>query len=156
MTAACAVVGIGTADRGDDGVGLVVADRVRALAPADVVVLPVGAPLDLLDVFDGFPAVVVVDAVRSGAAPGAVSTTVVGEDPLPVGPASAGTHGLGVAEAVELARALGRLPARLALVGVEAAGVGTGTGLSDPVAGALDEAVAQVLRLATALPEGST
>jgi len=151
-----AVVGIGTADRGDDGVGLLVAEGVRELAPPELAVVAVGNPLDLLDVFDGYPAVVVVDAVRTGAAPGAVSMTVVGEDPLPTGSTATGTHGMGVAEAVELARALDRLPPRLVLVGVEVAGVETGAELSGPVAAAVDAAVGVVLAVATGLPEGSS
>lgn len=154
MTAEWAVVGIGTADRGDDGVGLLVAERVRELAPPAVSVVTVGSPLDLLDVFDDHPAVVVVDAVRTGAAPGAVSTALVGKDPLPTGSGAAGTHGMGLAEAVELARALDRLPARLVLVGVEVAGVETGAGLSPPVAAAVDAAVGVVLAVAAGLPEG--
>lgn len=156
MTGRCAVVGIGTADRGDDGVGLLVAERARELAPHGVAVVTVGTPLDLLDLFDRYPAVVVVDAVRTGAVPGAVSMMIVGEDPLPTGAAAAGTHGMGVAEAIELARALDRLPARLVLVGVEAAEVRPGAGLSEPVAAAVEAAVSVVLELATALPGGRT
>jgi hypothetical protein len=73
---------------------------------------------------------------------------------LPVGAARlvrrtgpAGTHALGVADAVELARALDLLPARLALVGVEAGSSGVGEGLSGPVQARLGDVVRTVTEL---------
>jgi hydrogenase maturation protease len=146
----CAVVGIGTGDRGDDAIGLLVADRVRELGATGVTVVPVGTPLELLDVFDSYDSVVVVDAVRSGGGAGAVSVRVVDESALPARSPAAGTHGLGVAEAVELARALDRLPARLVVVGVELADVTTGADLTEAVARAVDQAAFEVLRAAGA------
>jgi hydrogenase maturation protease len=102
--------------------------------------VPVAVPLDLLEVFDGYDTVVVVDATRSGTAPGTVTVT---EGPL-ASQGSASTHGLGLAEAVELARALDRLPWRLVVVGVEVGSTEPGTPLSPAVAGAVEAAVAQV------------
>jgi hydrogenase maturation protease len=142
------VVGIGTGDRGDDAIGVLVADRVREVRASGVTVVPVATPLALLDVFERYDNVIVVDAMRSGAVAGAVSVRVVDEAPLPARPPRAGTHGLGVPEAVELARALDRLPARLVVVGVELANVTAGADLTEAVARAVDQAVAEVLRAA--------
>ena len=50
---------------------------------------------------------------------------------------SVATHGLGVVEAVRLAAALDRLPRALVVLGVEAADVGVGPGLSPQVAAAI-------------------
>lgn len=146
----CAVVGVGTEDRGDDAIGALVADRVRELGAAGVTVVPVATPLELLEIFDRYDSVVVVDAVRSGAEPGAVTVSVLDEGPWPARRPAAGTHGLGVPEAVELARALDRLPARLVLVGVELADVTTGADLTEAVAGAVERATSEVLRAAGA------
>ena len=67
-----------------------------------------------------------------------------------------GTHAFGLAEAVELARALRRLPQRLVLVGVEAVGFDYGAPLSPEVAaavhGAVDTVAGIVGRDATAHP----
>ena len=63
------------------------------------------------------------------------------------GPAASrpiGSHGIGVLEAVELARALGGLAARLTVVGVEAGTLETGATLSAQVAEHLDEATRAV------------
>lgn len=142
------VVGIGAADRGDDAVGELVADRVRELRPEGMTVLPVASPLELLEVFDAYGSVVIVDAVRAGGRPGAVTVSAIGEAPLPALPSAASTHGWGLAEVVELARAVDRLPARLVVVGVEVAEVATGADLSEPVARAVGPAADAVLRVA--------
>jgi hydrogenase maturation protease len=49
---------------------------------------------------------------------------------------------VGLADAIELARALGRLPPRVTVYGIEGERFDTGAPLSDSVAGAIDEVVA--------------
>jgi hydrogenase maturation protease len=60
-----------------------------------------------------------------------------------------GSHGLGVADAVELGRSLGRLPRRLTIVGVEGMSFTLGSGISGPVLEHLDEAVRAVVSALT-------
>ena len=149
------VVGIGNTSRGDDGIGPLVAERVAGLRLPDVDVVVHDEPLALLEHLAGHDDVVVVDAARSGggADPGTVHVVRVGSVPLRGNGAALGSHGLGVVEAVELARALGRLPRRLTLVGVEAMDLDLGAALSPPVRGRLDDAVrAVVAALATGRP----
>ena len=149
------IVGIGQPAAGDDGVGLVVA---RALAArgaevresADASVL-LDLLLDRLDAAPGAPTrpVVVVDAVVGGGAPGTVLR--LSPDALAAGPAPLSSHGLGVAEAIELARTLhgDAAAARLAIVGVAIdRPTGTGEGLSPAVAAAVEPAAALVAALA--------
>jgi hydrogenase maturation protease len=110
------VVGVGNDWRGDDAAGLVVARRLRAAGiPA---VEAGGDPAVLLDAWAGASHAIVVDAVRSGAAPGTVHRLDAGR--LPDGLRAGSTHALGLAEAIALARTLGRLPARLEIYGIEA------------------------------------
>lgn len=140
------VIGFGNALRGDDGVGLAVAERVRGLAPAGARVLACEhVPPDLFDWWDAGAEVVLVDAARSGAAPGTVHRFDACAAPLPGELLRVSTHTGGVAEAVELARALGSLPRRLVVYGVEGAAFDPGAGLSPPVAGAVDEVVGRVV-----------
>lgn len=128
------VVGVGNLDRGDDGVGRVVARRLRALAPRGLVVREAdGAATELLDAFEGWGRVVVVDACASGAAPGTWTCFDAVAAPLPASLARASTHGWGVAEAVELARALGRLPRSLVVVAIEGRTFEPGAALSPAV-----------------------
>lgn len=101
-----------------------------------------GDPARVVEAWDGAATVVVVDAVRSGSRPGSIHRRVVGRDPLPAPGRVASSHGLGVADAVALGRALDRLPARLVVIGVEAGDLGDGPGLSAAVAAAVPAAAA--------------
>lgn len=106
-------------------------------------------PTVVIDLMRGRSLVVVVDAVRSGAAPGTVVVRSVGAgNPVrPIGSGGTSTHGLGLSEALALARALDALPDRLVVVGVEASGFDPGVPMSPAVVAALPAAVAAVLDL---------
>ena len=166
------VVGLGSPDRGDDAAGAEVAGAVgRAVAERGLLGIHVvehedpTALVDLLDPRDAagaWDAVIVVDAVRSGAVPGSLTVLDVGSDGQDLGalgarldPGPAGTHGFGLAGAIELARALDRLPTRVVVVGIEAVGFEHGALLSPAVRAAIPGAAAAVLGLveeATAPP----
>jgi hydrogenase maturation protease len=145
------VVGLGRPDSGDDGIGPVVTRAVERLGLPGVRVVEHEDPTLLIDLWAEHDPVVVVDAVNSGGVPGTVHRLRVGageETLLPSGwqaTGRGGTHAFGLGTAVELARALGRLPEHLLVVGVEAAGVEHGTGLSEPVRRAVDDALSAVL-----------
>ncbi len=132
------VIGLGNEWRGDDGVGIEVARRLRGTALD-------GEPIGLVQALNGDPDVVLVDAVSSGAPPGTVHVFEVGSEPLPAklfGASS--THALGLAEAVELARALGQLPARVRVYGIEGAAFAFGKGLTREVEAAAERVVEEV------------
>jgi hydrogenase maturation protease len=151
------VVGLGSPDRGDDAAGPLVAAAIartaadRALVGVHVVEREDPTALvDLLDPAtpaDAWAAAVIIDAVRSGAAPGTVTILDVGpgaHDLRSLGarldPGPAGTHGFGLAGAIELARALDRLPPQVVVVGIEAVGFEHGAPLSAPVRAAIPAA----------------
>ena len=140
------VIGIGNPDRGDDAAGLAVAGRVRAAAPAGVTVIELdGDQLALLDAWDGAADVYVVDAACSGGEPGSVyrfdaSAPLGGEF------SRRGTHLLSLADVIELARALHRLPARLTGFGIEGAAYELGTPLSPQAEIAARTVAEQILR----------
>ena len=73
---------------------------------------------------------------------GAIHRFDAGTGPLPARVFRSSTHAFGVGDAVELARALGRLPAKVVVYGVEGAGFDAGAALSEPARGAV-EAVAE-------------
>jgi hydrogenase maturation protease len=120
------VIGVGNAWRRDDGAGPAVARAAGGVCTDD--------PARLLDLWDGEPHVVVVDACVSGAPPGTIHR---GDAGVRTHPAS--THGFGVAETIELARAIGRAPARLEVYAIEGADFGHGEGLSPRVREAVGE-----------------
>ena len=93
-----------TAWRGDDAAGLEVARRAGGVEHE-------GDATRLLDAWAGADDVVVVDAAASGAPPGTLRWFDASAAPLPAAQLRSSTHAFGVADAIELARALGA-PAR--------------------------------------------
>jgi hydrogenase maturation protease len=140
VTAEVLIIAVGNEYRGDDAVGLALA---RALQneppPGATIVEQSGDGTALLDAWRGARAVIVLDAVAAGEPPGTVLRLDAHSEPIPVRLFSHSTHAFGVAEAVELARALGELPDQLIIYGVQGADFAPGTVLSAPVAGAIDE-----------------
>jgi hydrogenase maturation protease len=147
------VIGVGNPYRGDDGAGPEVARRVRARAPVWVdIVEHDGEPAGLLDLWEGANLAVVIDAVRSSRrSPGRLHRVEVDarSGVLPATPA-ASSHGTGPGDAVELARALDRLPERLVLYGIEGTSFSPGLGWSPEVeasiAAVTDRVVEEVSR----------
>ena len=147
------IVGCGNPDAGDDAAGLVAVDRVRSLVPPDVDVVTAPTALHVLDLLEGADNVLLVDAMRTtggGRDPGEVVRAASGPDGLPTAlRSSLSSHGLGLAEAVGLAAALGPVP-NLVFLGVEVGDVRAGHGLSPAVEAALPALVEAILREAAA------
>jgi hydrogenase maturation protease len=136
------VIGVGNPYRGDDAVGLAVAEGLRARALAGVEIVECEQePTRLLDAWGDAEVALVVDAAASGAAPGTVHRFDATDAPLPTQVFRSSTHAFGVGDAVELARTLDRLPRRIVVYGVEGARFTAGEPLSDPVAGAVNAVV---------------
>lgn len=132
------VIGVGNTARGDDAAGVVAAQRAGAHG------LVATAPFQLIDLWEGADDVVVVDAARSGAPPGTIHRFEAGSQVLPTGVLGGSTHAIGVAEVVEMARALDRLPERLTVYGIEVGEMSHGSDLSPDVDAAVDTVVAEV------------
>jgi hydrogenase maturation protease len=108
----------GNPDRGDDAAGLLVARRLGELGVSARE--HSGEALALIDAWRGADEVIIVDAVVTGKRRGTVSVFDVLTAPLAVRARSGGSHALGLAEAIALARAMKCLPRRLTLYGIEA------------------------------------
>jgi len=136
------VIGVGNRFRGDDAAGLVVAERLKrfCLPNVDVKLLPSGG-LGLIDAWQEADSVIIVDAVRgTGVAGGIVRVSQKELGRLPV-LGTVSSHGFGVGEAMRMAQALGVLPDRLMIYGIEAKNFGPGSALSPEVAEAVEHLV---------------
>jgi len=150
MSPRIVVVCMGNRFRGDDGVGPAVGERVRAQAPKGVsVTVFEEEPTRLIDALGDADVALVVDAVSTGAPAGTLHRFDASDTPVPSRELRSSTHGLGIGEALELARALGRLPARTVVFGVEGSDFLARDGLSPAVADAVDRASAAVLEEVT-------
>ncbi|GAB6052116.1 hydrogenase maturation protease [Magnetospira thiophila] len=135
-------IGIGNIMRRDDGVG---AEAVRLLAQRGFDTLEhAGDGMTLINLWQGRVWVVLIDAMRSGAAPGTCLCFEAQDREMPRDHFPHTSHVLGVAEAVEMARILGLLPERLTVYGIEATDFAQGEGLSPPVARAVRVLVDQL------------
>lgn len=139
------VLGVGNMDRGDDGVGRLVVRALPAETQAPCSVQETnGDAAAMLAAFSGYNAVVIVDAVQTGAEPGEIFVWDVSQRALPVGIQCASTHALGVASAIELARALGTLPAKTYVIGIESTQFTPGCRVSPQVFAAVESAVDRI------------
>ncbi|MET7690363.1 hydrogenase maturation protease [Streptomyces sp. NPDC005483] len=145
-----AVIGVGNEFRRDDSVGWAVLALLREratprpLPPGTVLVTCDGDPGRLIGVWEGAGLAVVVDAAHAHpATPGRVHRLELDSGHL-AQPPTTSSHGLGLGEAVELARVLGSLPDRLVVYAVEGADSALGTGLSPAVTAAVEPLVRAV------------
>ncbi len=144
------VAGLGSEYRRDDGAGPLVAARAVAEAGSGSDIGPVTDPLDLLGTWDEADLAIVVDAVRSGMVPGTLRVlelTAPGSGELANLAGTTSTHGIGLAGVLRLARAVGRAPTRVVVVGIEGEDFDRGLGLSPAVDAAVPAAVRCVVEL---------
>jgi len=104
-----------------------------------------GEATSLMDAWAGFDDVTLVDACCGTGAPGSVHRINADEAARVATLRHASSHALGVAAAIGLARALGTLPAHLAIYAIEARHSGEGEGLSPEVDRAVREVVGLVM-----------
>jgi hydrogenase maturation protease len=145
------IIGIGNPHRGDDSVGLAVSNALRDRVAKDVEIVDRdGEATRLIDTWKDTDAVILVDAVSSGSPPGTIHEIDARETRVPPDLFKCSTHSFGVAEAIELSRALGTLPGIFRIYGIEGTAFDTGTGLSPEAEAAVEETVSRVLaRLAS-------
>lgn len=147
------VIGLGSPS-GDDRIGWLAVRRLRRAAgpqpPHGLDFIVLDRPgTRLLEAMRGADAVVLADAVRSGAAPGTLHRLDAAA--LMRSRQALSSHDLGVAAAVALAEALGELPAALVLIGIEIGDGGTsrrlGTAVARQLPAMVDALRAELVRL---------
>ena len=137
------VIGCGNLLAGDDGAGAEVVRRLEAQGEGggEFRVMP-QAGVELLEIFDNADAILFVDAVVSGAPPGTLHLAPLPWPGLEARAASSlSSHGWGLGETLEVARAIGRHVPRLMLLGVEVETVS----LDIPRSAAVERAIATVV-----------
>ncbi|PTR45290.1 hydrogenase maturation protease [Rhodococcus sp. OK270] len=126
------LIALGDEFRRDDGVGPAVARALRSGGLPAQVLISQGDPVELIESWSGAAVAVVLDAVRMEfPQPGRVHVL----DPADLDTTAAtGTHGFDLGAAIALGHAIGRMPDRLVIIGVEVADMAHGPGLSPDVA----------------------
>jgi hydrogenase maturation protease len=138
---------MGNPDRGDDAAGRLVAQGLRTTLPPTITVLEQsGDAADLVHILADYDTVIVADAVQTRVAePGHLHRIDARAGPLPATFREVSTHGFGVAEAIELARALGQLPRTVVIYGIEADDFTPGREPSAAVAAGVERAIRAIV-----------
>ncbi len=141
------VIGIGSQFRGDDAVGLEVVRRLQQDLPPDVEAVQTEADgATLMQIWAGYDSVILVDCVVSGQTVGTRIRLDAVTQQLPTRFFRSSSHLFGLAEAVEMSRALKQLPKRMIVYGVEGARFDLGDQFSPEVKTTLEELVAEIRR----------
>jgi hydrogenase maturation protease len=146
-----AIVGVGNAMMGDDGVGVRALETIRQMGvPEHVLLVEVGtSSLDSLDMIVNTGKLIVVDAVRGGSSPGTIYRLRPQE--LVSGRyRQLSLHQISLLDSLELALIKGRIAPDVIIIGVEPKTVAPGSELSpelearlsDIALAAIEEAVA--------------
>lgn len=144
------VIGVGNVLLGDDAVGVRVVEGLRRIQAQDPLALPEGTRLvdggslllDLLHEVRDSRGLVLVDAVHLGCLEGSV--TVLHDDGIVPAGGARGQAPNSVDELLAVARLMGWLPDRIALVGIEVTQTGFGAELSPVIAAVVPRAVEAV------------
>ncbi|MFP5489117.1 MAG: hydrogenase maturation protease [Acidimicrobiia bacterium] len=142
------VIGVGNRDRGDDAVGPLVCDLLADAGHPGVETLVFdGSVVDLPIHWEPQDRVVIVDAAAPAGHPGRIDRVDALAHRL-VAPATVSAHSVDVGAAIELARAMDRLPAELTIVGIEGASFEFGDDLGPEVSRAARDVADGISRLA--------
>ncbi len=142
------LIGIGNPFRRDDGVGIQIAEKVRALQLEGVEVHTLsGEGTALMESWLEAEQVVIVDAVRSKATPGKIHEIDASMVRVPSEFFHYSSHAFGVAEAIELSRILNQLPPRVNVIGIEGNDFSEGIGFSPEVEIAAEQALVKIKSL---------
>ena len=140
------IVGLGNRFRGDDRAGLELAARLRDRVPPGIEVIAIdGDPTRLLDIFAAAELVLVADAVAADGSSAGVYRFDASDQPIPGAVFGSSTHAFGLADTIELARALGKLNARVLVYGIAGTDFSASDELTPTVLAALEIAGEQML-----------
>jgi hydrogenase maturation protease len=146
------VIGLGNRFRSDDGVGLYVADNIRACENIQIKVIDnISDNAALLETWSENTRVFIIDAVTSNGKPGAIYRFDALNEIIPADIfVRYSTHSISIIETVELAKTLAQLPDSLFIFGVEGVDFSPGVGLTPDV----EKAATEVIRMLTREVEG--
>jgi hydrogenase maturation protease len=155
------VVGLGNPDRGDDGIGAIVARRLMGRLPSHVAIMVrSGDILSLIEDWGSFDALICADATAPMGAPGRIHRIDLETGALPNNISPTSSHSLGIADAIALARALNRAPQDIIVYAIEGCCFSGGAPVTPQVATAAgevaDRIIADVIRLRRSSAEAAS
>jgi hydrogenase maturation protease len=140
------LVGVGNEYRSDDGVGLMIARKIHEKLISSLTVKEEsGEGAALMEAWQRFQNVIIVDAVSSGATPGTIFRIDANKETVPIKFFHYSTHTFSVSEAIELARVMNVLSPMLLVYGIEGVNFTAGVDISPPVKEAANQVIEQIV-----------
>lgn len=128
------VIGIGNKYRSDDAVGLHIADSLLSENITDCEIKTTsGEGISLINLWENYEKVILVDAVNSGAEEGKIHRIDIVDEQLDSEWFRSSSHLFSIPEAVNLAKQVNKLPERIFFYGIEGENFNYGESLSDIV-----------------------
>jgi hydrogenase maturation protease len=143
MARATKVIGVGS-HHGDDRAGWEVAERLRRRANLGAEIVSVSDVSNLLHHFDDCDRLILIDACLSGDTPGTVKR-LEWPDARIRSRGGTSTHGLGIADALELAEQLAQRPREIVLFAIEVDNCGPGESANGALEPGLEKLEACIL-----------
>jgi hydrogenase maturation protease len=131
------VLGLGNPDRGDDAVGVIVAQSLSGMLPQFASLARRADLVGSIDEWARVDALVCVDAAAPMGMPGRIHRLDLCGKTLPTEFSLTSSHALSLGEAIELARALGLAPRRIIVYAIEGCCFEPGAALTAAVAAAV-------------------
>lgn len=114
------LVGIGHPMRGDDSLGPTVIEQLKDTLPSDISTRVIqGDIAELMDIFENYQAVYLVDAIVTGEKPPGTLYQLEGDSIDAVAACRTSTHAFDLGQSIEIARNLAILPKALVVFGIE-------------------------------------
>ena len=141
------IVGIGNPFRGDDGAGWAVIDGLQKKASGSSIKLVKqrGDIGDMLEIFEKYRRVYLVDACSSDELKGSWQRIDLHQEAIPLESSQTSTHGFGISQAVALANNLGLLPEKLVLHLISGSSYSISNTLSPPVEKSVESVIEAIL-----------
>ena len=140
------VIGIGNEFRCDDAIGIITARMLRDKKTVNTDVAENnGDGALLIEQWQGYEKVILIDAVKLNNYPGRVHVIDANNNPLPKDISLDSSHLFNIPEAIETARVLKRLPGKMTIYGIEGKNFNAGTEITKEVSEASGEVVSKVL-----------
>ena len=140
------VIGIGNEFRCDDAIGIITARMLRDKKTVNTDVAENnGDGALLIEQWQGYDKVILIDAVKLNNNPGRVHVIDANNNSLPKDISLDSSHLFNIPEAIETARVLKRLPGKMTIYGIEGKNFAAGTEITKEVSEASGEVISKVL-----------
>ena len=141
------IIAVGNDLYGDDGIGHAVLEELTKIPEMHEIELIDGATdaLGLIDHFENTDHIILIDAAQMGEKPGTVKIFTKDEVKLKIKMDHLTVHGISLAETFNIAKAVGKLPEKVTIIGIEPKNMGISKKLSDTATQSIPTIISHII-----------